>query len=104
MKLNLTEKKENKFLDRLEVHGSLTFEGATPSTAQITQALVADLQVAPEVLVIKHIYTKYGRHEADVVAYAYSSAERRQHIEPVTAHQKKKVNEAKKEEKKEASA
>ena len=101
MKLTITAQTENNFLQRKEIQGTVAFEGATPSQAQITEQLVAELKVAPEHLVIKHIYTKYGRHEAELLAYAYFSAEARKHAEPLTAHLKKKAGETQKETKKE---
>ena len=101
MKLTITNQTENNFLHRKEIKSVVSFEAATPSQAQITEALVQQLKLTPENVVIKHVYTKYGRHEADVLAYAYASPENRKRVEPLTAHLKKKAGEAKKEEKKE---
>ena len=43
MELEIKEKQENKLLNRLEVKGTLTFEGATPSNEQIRDSLASTL-------------------------------------------------------------
>lgn len=96
MKLTITEKKENKLLQRLEVQGVASFEGSTPKNQEIMASLAQQLQVAPELIVMQHIYTGFGERQAQVQALAYSTLEGRQKTEPLTKHMKKKIEEAKK--------
>ena len=101
MKSTITEKKENPFLNRMEVKGTLQFDGATPSKNDLIGSLSQDLKVAAEAIEIKKIHTQFSAKEADFLAYAYVSAEARKKVEPVTAHMKKKAGENKPAEKKE---
>lgn len=83
-------KKENPLLKRQELTGELTFTGAaTPSNKQLQEELAKKLSVAPELIVIRHIYGAFGGGKAAFEAVAYSSKEQFDKIEP-----KKKVKAA----------
>ncbi|MBI2666070.1 hypothetical protein HYX13_00500 [Candidatus Woesearchaeota archaeon] len=91
MTLKITEQKENKLLQRRkEVSATVTFQGATPSNTEVTELLAKEVGVAPELVVIKSIKTRFGQQTADVRAVAYPSAEAKKTIEVVTSHLKKK--------------
>lgn len=98
--MNITSKKENALLERVEVRGTIEFEGATPSVAQVTQELAQQLHQDPETVAVQHIYTRFGHHQAEVIALVYASAQARKKIEVVHPHMKKKEGEKKTEEKK----
>lgn len=83
-------KKENQILKRQELTGELTFVGtATPSNKQLQEELSKNLGVAPELIVIRHIYGAFGGGKATFEAVAYASKEQFDKIEP-----KKKVKAA----------
>lgn len=90
MEFEIKNKKDNTLLKRHEVTGELKFTGAaTPSNKQLQEELAKKLSVAPEVIVIKHIYGSFGGGKATFEAYAYASKEQMEKIEP-----KKKVKAA----------
>jgi len=100
MQVNIQEKKHNPFLKRTEVSGKITFEGATPSNAQLSEAIAKEMKAKEaECVVIKHIYSAFSRREADFVAVVYDTVEARKHTEQLTAQERKKLAEAKKAEK-----
>jgi small subunit ribosomal protein S24e len=82
MELNITTQKENPLLHRKELHGELTFQGATPSNKQLQEELAKKLNVGQEVLAIRHIFGAFGGAKAKFEAYAYTSKEQFDKIEP----------------------
>ena len=72
VKIEIKEKNENKLLGRLEVSGKLTFEGATPSNEVVRDMLAAELNADKELMVVKHIYSKFSYTEADFLVYIYA--------------------------------
>ena len=105
MDLTLTEKKENVLLGRTEVKGLLKFEGATPSNAQISEALATQFKTDAGNVVVRHVYTTYSKREAQVEGVVYNSVEARKKMERLTPQEKKKLEEERKkaaEEKKKA--
>ena len=99
MQLTITNKKENKMLDRLEVEGKIVFNGPTPSKLVLTESLAKKLEVDMPLIVIKKLLTNFGIQEANFLAVAYHKPESLKNTEVLTKHQKKKISEAKKKEK-----
>ncbi len=96
MDLTLTKKKENPLLGRTEVGGVVKFEGATPSNAQVTEALAGYFKTDAGNVVLRHVYTKYSKHEAFIEGVVYSTSEARKKSERATPQQKKKLEEERK--------
>ncbi len=96
MELKLNEKKENVFLNRLELTGTLDFTGATPANVQLAEALAKEFKTSADKIIIKRIGTKFSRHTANFLAYVYKDSSAKNKAERVTAHLKKKAEEAKK--------
>jgi ribosomal protein S24E len=90
VKITIKEKKENHFLKRIEIKGEVAFENATLSNAQLIEALARELSKEAELIVVKNIYTKFGRKEADFTAVIYGTKEGRMHTEKKAPHEKKK--------------
>jgi len=93
---------ENKLLKRMELKGVISFEGGTPSNDKVRENLAKKYSAKPELVVVKHIYTKFGQTRAEFEANIYSDIEQLKKIEPKQNHPKSK--EEKKEEKKEGEA
>lgn len=93
MNITIQHKNENPLLHRVEVEGVVAFEGATPSNAQVVEALASQLKADASHIVLKHIYNKFSKHEAKVEAVVYSSVDARTKAERLTPQQKKKVEE-----------
>ncbi|MDP3698918.1 MAG: hypothetical protein Q8R47_04990 [Nanoarchaeota archaeon] len=93
MDITITNKHENPLLHRVEVEGVVAFEGATPTNAQVVEALAQQLKADPTTVVLRHIYNKYSKHEAKVEAVVYASVDARKKAERLTPQQKKKMEE-----------
>ncbi len=96
MKIEIKERKENKLLGRLEVEGRAVFDGATPSNDVIKDMLTAELKADKNLIVVKHIYSRFSYQEADFLVYVYDNKEVMEKMEMMTKHLKKKGEEEKK--------
>lgn len=94
MNITIIQKKENILIGRMEVQGKLEFDAATPSNSETIAAIAKELKTTPELVVMKHIYTKFGHHVADFQSFAYKTAEDRKKME---TQKRKKADAAKKE-------
>jgi ribosomal protein S24E len=74
VELTIKEEKENKLLDRKEVVALVSVGGTTPSYGQVTKALSEKFKKAEDHIVVDHIYQKYGKQEAEVIAKIYNKA------------------------------
>ena len=93
MNITINTKHENPLLHRVEVQGVVSFEGATPSNAQMVEALASQLKAEASQVVLRHIYNKYSKHEAKFEGVVYASADARKKAERLTPQQKKKLAE-----------
>lgn len=82
MQLKILDKKEQELLSRTDIKAHITFGKATPSNTEIKKALASELKADENLIIIKNIYTIYGKTEANVNAYAYKSKEEMQKVEP----------------------
>jgi len=103
--MNITIRKENPLIGRIEVKGEITFQGATPSNDLVQKEVADKMKVDPSVVKIKSIYTKYGSTKAVVTAHVYPTKADLDRFEPKkkekkTANAEEAAPEAKKEEKK----
>jgi len=96
MKVTIQEKNDNPLLGRLEVSGVLEFEGATPSNAQLAEALAKELKKELGLVVVKSIYTRFGHQNAEFTAVIYNDEAAKDKIEMLTKHIKKKLEEERK--------
>ncbi|TKJ17651.1 hypothetical protein CEE44_03920 [Candidatus Woesearchaeota archaeon B3_Woes] len=98
LKLDITNKEEQKLLSRLKVEGKLKFEGsATPSGDSVKEAIAKNIGKDVKLVVVKNIYTKYGSSSADVLAYAYDDEKKLKELEEVNKKPKGKKEGAPKE-------
>ena len=91
MQLTIKQEIESPLLSRKEVKAEISFDKATPSNDDVAKAIAEKLKCDAGLVVVKHIYTKYGETLAGVEAYVYESKEALESIEP-----KKKKKEEKK--------
>ena len=96
MELKITEKKSNPLLGRTEVLGSLKFEGATPSNAQLAESLAKEFKTDISKVVMKHINTKFSMKQAEFTGFVYDDDSSKAKVERVTKHMKKKMEAARK--------
>ena len=104
MKCEITEKKENPLLKRLEVSGKLTFDGATLSNAVLKKELASQCKAKEENIIIQGIYSKFGEASGTFSALVYKSQEDLKRYTPVTKHMKEAAKKAAEEAKKATEA
>jgi ribosomal protein S24E len=93
MKVSIQEKNDNPLLNRLEVSGSLEFEAATPSNVKLAETLAKELKKNVELVIVKHIYTKFGHKTATFNALIYNDKAAKDKTEMLTKHVKKQIEE-----------
>lgn len=93
MNLTITEKTENKLLNRTMVNGKIEFEQATPRNDQLAAALAKELKKDIDLVVIKNIHTEFGQKKASFRALVYEFQEAKKQLEKMTKHLKKKLAE-----------
>jgi ribosomal protein S24E len=105
MNLKIEKTEEKPLVARKEVSGSLLFEGkATPSNAEVAKAIAAELKADEKTVLVKHIYTGFGKNEAEFEAYVYNSEEDLKKYEPVTKAMKEAAKKSEEAAKAEAEA
>jgi len=93
MKIEIASRKEKPLLNRAELALDVTFQGATPSKADLRKSIAATINGAEELLVIKKVDTLFGASRAKVSAWLYADADSLKRYEP--AEKKPKKEEAK---------
>ncbi len=101
MKLEIKSETNNPLIGRKEIRGILVFDKATPSNAEVKKEIAVKLGVPENMIVNKHVCTRYGEPSAEFLAYVYDSRENLARYEPKT--KKQKEAEAKAAEKAESS-
>ena len=96
MQLTIDTQNKNPLLERTDVTGNIVFEGLTPSNNEVTAAVAEKVGSKEELVVMKNIYTKFSRQEADFSAAVYSSTEARAKAEKMTKHLRKQQEVAQK--------
>ena len=97
MNLEITDKKENPLLSRTEVKGTIGFDKATPSNAEVKKAIAEKAKADESLIVVKNIYTDFGSTNANFNAYIYTNKDEMAKIEPKKKEKKAKPGEKKEE-------
>lgn len=75
MEISIEKTIENPYLQRKEVHGTITFTGPTPSQKQLADALASKTGAKAEAIFVVHVFTEFGSQKATFEAHVYSSKE-----------------------------
>lgn len=94
MEVKITKKKENPLLNRIECEADLSYQGKTIGYAETAKEIAAHLKTDEKLVVIKHIYPKFGMQGAKVLFYAYKNESDLKRIEPKPKEKKAKVPKA----------
>lgn len=99
MKFTIAKQEENALLGRIEVTGTIMFDGATPTRQKVKAAVASAIKAKPDLVMINRIEGSFGRRHATVEAVAYSSAKdleriEREHIRKRNAKEEKPAEEA----------
>jgi len=73
MDITINKEREMPLLSRKRYTMELGFKGSTPSRKQIRDALATKVKADPELVIVKHVYNKFGSEKAKVIANVYSN-------------------------------
>ena len=81
--MSLTELKQRdmKLLSRKRVTLLMDNEGATPSRKELVKKIAARYKVNEDLVVIKHIYSQFGKTKAKLIVNIYENKEKRDMFE-----------------------
>ena len=71
MELEITKQRETPLLKRTRVSAMVTFENKTPSRLKIKSEIASKLKTDENLVIIRHVYQRYGKREAKVIAHVY---------------------------------
>ncbi len=76
MKLNLIDEKAAPLLSRKRLKFEIDYSGGkTPSRADVRKMIAAAQKVKEDLVVIRHIYPKFGKSLAKVIVHLYDTVE-----------------------------
>lgn len=107
MKLEITKERDTPLLSRKRVTLNLEYEGATPSRLDLKKAVAKKLNSKENLTIIRHVYTRFGKQKAKIIAHVYEKEEDMKAIEyakVVGKHQEKEEKKDAASEKKEEAA
>ena len=94
MDITIEKTNENQYLQRKEVHGKVSFQGATPSNKQLADALATKLGVKADAISVRHIGTTFGAQNASFEAHVYPSKELLEKVVKLGKKAKEKIAKA----------
>ncbi len=105
MDMKILKEREFPLLKRKRVACMFEFTGPTPSIVQFRDSLSSKFKVDKGLVAIRHVYQRFGKPTAKVIAHIYSDKAYKEKLEKTKAAEKKEVEAAKKaaEEKKKAA-
>ena len=98
MELTIQKEIDTPLLSRKRVTFEFTSEKETPSRKVLLKKVAEKTKAKPELVVIKHIYTKYGSKNAKVIAHIYNNKKDMEIIEEKYLLKKNNLEEPKTEE------
>lgn len=97
MNVQILKQEESLLLGRQRVSALITFEGgSTPSILDFKKALAVTLKQKEEHVAVRHIYQRFGRAEAKVIAHVYASRSDLEHLEKLKKAERKLLEQQKK--------
>lgn len=81
MEIEIKKQRETPLLSRTRVTLTLDYDAATPNRLEIRKAVAHKLKAKEELVVIKHIYTRFGQKKAKVIAHVYNDKKEMESIE-----------------------
>ncbi len=90
MELDIIKEKETPLLSRKRVTAWVNYEGATPSRVEMVKEFAKKAKVAPEKIIIKHMYTRFGQQDLKLIVNIYNNPENLKRLEPENLVEKHK--------------
>ncbi len=81
MELKITTKTPEPLLSRTQIIGEIMFETVTPSKKEVITHLAKMVHTPETAIALRVITTRYGTHQAHVVAYAYQDEQAKKNTE-----------------------
>ena len=81
MKLEVSKERETPLLSRKRVNVMIEFEGTTPSRKELVKAVAKKLDIKENLIVIKHVYQRFGQGLAKVIAHIYETEKDKNAVE-----------------------
>lgn len=72
MEIEITKEKETPLLSRKRVTAFAHYEGSTPSRLKIMKEVAKALKADENLVILRHIYTRFGQHRAKLIIHTYS--------------------------------
>lgn len=99
MEIEIKKQRETPLLSRTRVTLTLDYDAATPNRLEIRKTVAHKLKAKEELVVIKHIYTRFGQKKAKIIAHVYNDRKEMEAIERpfmIKKHNPKKAEAAEK--------
>ena len=93
MNLSVIKEVNTPLLSRKRVTLEGESDGTTPSRIQLVQSVADKVKANKDLVVVKHIYTRYGSKEIKIIANVYKDKKDMQRIEEKYLLDKHKVKE-----------
>ncbi|MFO8016535.1 MAG: 30S ribosomal protein S24e [Candidatus Woesearchaeota archaeon] len=97
MKLEIKKERDTPLLSRKRVTLNAEYEGSTPSRMDIRKETAKKLKAKENLVVIKHIYTRFGAQKAKIIAHVYEDEKDMKKLEGEGLLKKHNAGEEKKE-------
>ncbi len=104
MKLDIQKERETPLLARRRVTLTAEYKGATPARKDFLKEVAKKLKSDEKLTIIRHVYSKFGRQKAKVIAHVYENADAMKRLEGEGLVKKHVVEEPKKQEAPQESA
>lgn len=72
MEIEIQKQRETPLLARKRVTAIAHYEGTTPSRIQIRKEIASKVKSDEDLVIIRHIYTKFGSRDAKIIAHVYN--------------------------------
>ncbi len=98
MELNIVKEVDMPLLSRKRISLELTSDKETPSRKSLLTKIADKTNTKPELVIVKHIYTKYGSRKSKIIAHVYTNKSDMEQIEEKYLVKKNSLEEPKTEE------
>lgn len=90
MELIIKKKEAKPLVEREEIKAVIKSD-VTPPYDQVKEALASKLNKPAELIVVKNVYSEFGKRESDVRAFVYNSIDALKKFEPKPKAKKEKA-------------
>ena len=81
MNIEIKKERDTPLLSRKRVTLVAEYEGATPSRLSLRKDVAGKLKVQENLVILKHVYTRFGSQKAKIIAHVYNNEEDLKKIE-----------------------